>query len=71
MPTFHRAKLEEAKSVDINLSLKDFQEFSDKTPFIANLKPSGNYLMEDVHKMGGTPVIMKYMLKQSGYCSYF
>ncbi len=55
-----------AKSVDINLSLKDFQEFSDKTPFIANLKPSGNYLMEDVHKMGGTPVIMKYML-ENGY----
>ena len=51
-----------AKSVDITISLKDFQSFSNKIPFIANLKPSGDYLMEDLHKIGGTPLVMKYML---------
>ena len=51
-----------AKSVDITISLKDFQNFSNKIPFIANLKPSGDYLMEDLHKIGGTPLVMKYML---------
>ena len=51
-----------AKSVDINITLDDFQKFSNKIPFIANLKPSGDYLMEDLHKIGGTPLVMKYML---------
>ena len=51
-----------AKSVDIAISLEDFQNFSNKIPFIANLKPSGDYLMEDLHKIGGTPLVMKYML---------
>ena len=55
-----------AKSVNVNLTLDDFQKFSDKTPFIANLKPSGDYLMEDVYKLGGVPVLMKYMLGE-GY----
>ncbi len=55
-----------AKSVNVNLTLDDFQNFSDKTPFIANLKPSGDYLMEDVYKLGGVPVLMKYMLGE-GY----
>ncbi len=55
-----------AKSVDVELSIDDFQTFSDKTPFIANLKPSGEFLMEDLHKMGGTPTLMKYMLEK-GY----
>ena len=55
-----------AKSVNVNLTLDDFQKFSDKTPFIANLKPSGEYLMEDVYKIGGVPVLMKYMLGE-GY----
>ncbi|MAR64773.1 MAG: dihydroxy-acid dehydratase, partial [Flammeovirgaceae bacterium] len=41
-----------AKSVNVKLSLDDFQKFSDKTPFIANLKPSGEFLMEDIHKIG-------------------
>ena len=50
------------KSVDITISLEDFQSFSNKIPFIANLKPSGDYLMEDLHKIGGTPLVMKYML---------
>ncbi len=55
-----------AKSVGVEVSLDDFQNFSDKTPFIANLKPSGDFLMEDLHNMGGTPALMKYML-ENGY----
>ena len=55
-----------ANSVGVDVSLNDFQKFSDKTPFISNLKPSGDFLMEDLHKMGGTPVLMKYML-DNGY----
>ena len=55
-----------ANSVGVEVSLDDFQNFSDKTPFIANLKPSGDFLMEDLHNMGGTPVLMKYML-ENGY----
>ena len=51
-----------AKSVDINITLDDFQKFSNKVPLIANLKPSGDYLMEDLYKIGGTPLVMKYML---------
>ncbi|OAQ40415.1 dihydroxy-acid dehydratase [Pedobacter psychrophilus] len=53
-----------AKSVGLSLTLKDFQDISDKTPVIADLKPSGKYLMEDVHNMGGMPAIMKYLLKK-------
>ena len=55
-----------AKSVGVNISLNDFQKISDITPFIANLKPSGDYLMEDLYKIGGTPGIMKIMLNE-GY----
>jgi dihydroxy-acid dehydratase len=53
-----------AKSVGITLTLKDFQNISDSTPVIADLKPSGTYMMEDVHTMGGIPSIMKYLLKK-------
>jgi dihydroxy-acid dehydratase len=49
-----------AKSVGITLTLRDFQNISDSTPVIADLKPSGTYMMEDVHHMGGIPSIMKY-----------
>ena len=55
-----------ANSVGVEVSLDDFQNFSDKTPFISNLKPSGDFLMEDLHNMGGTPALMKYML-ENGY----
>ena len=51
-----------AKSVDINVTQDDFQIISDRTPFIADLKPSGKYLMEDLHKIGGVPAVMKYLL---------
>lgn len=44
-----------AKSVDIDLSIDDFQKVSDRVPFLADLKPSGKYVMEDVHKIGGIP----------------
>lgn len=51
-----------AKSVGIKLTQEDFQRISDKTPLIADLKPSGKYMMEDLHKSGGTPMVMKYLL---------
>lgn len=51
-----------AKSVDIKLTLDDFQKVSNKTPVLADLKPSGKYLMEDLHLQGGVPVLMKYLL---------
>ena len=55
-----------AHAADIEFTLEDFQKVSDRTPLIADLKPSGKYLMEDVHSIGGTPTIMKYLL-DNGY----
>jgi len=55
-----------AKSVGVKLTQEDFQRISDKTPLIADLKPSGKYLMEDLYKIGGVPAVLKYMLKK-GY----
>lgn len=52
-----------AKSVGLSLQLSDFQHISDHTPVLADLKPSGQYLMEDVHEIGGIPAILKYLLK--------
>jgi dihydroxy-acid dehydratase len=52
-----------ADSVGVKLSLKDFTRLGKKTPFIADLKPSGKYVMEDLHKVGGIPAVMKMMLK--------
>lgn len=54
-----------AKSVDVDLTLADFQRISDATPFLADLKPSGQFVMEDLHKVGGVPGVMKYMLKNN------
>ena len=51
-----------ARAAKIDFSLDDFQRISDKTPFIANLKPSGKYLMEDLHEIGGIPRVLKYLL---------
>ena len=53
-----------AHSVEIELTLQDFQDISDKTPLLADLKPSGKYLMEDLHNVGGVPAVMKYLLKE-------
>ncbi len=51
-----------AKSVDVPLSLDDFQTISNKVPVLADFKPSGKYLMQDLHQYGGTPAVMKYLL---------
>ncbi len=52
-----------AHAAGIELTLEDFQKISDKTPFLADLKPSGKYVMEDLHKIGGVPAVLKYLLK--------
>jgi dihydroxy-acid dehydratase len=51
-----------ARSVDVPLMIDDFQTVSDRVPFLADLKPSGKYVMEDLHNVGGTPAVMKYLL---------
>lgn len=53
-----------ARAADIEFTLADFQRISDETPFLADLKPSGKYLMEDVHNIGGIPAVLKYLLKK-------
>jgi dihydroxy-acid dehydratase len=52
-----------AKSVGINITLEDFQRISDKTPLLADFKPGGNYLMQNLHEKGGVPKVLKYLLK--------
>ena len=51
-----------AKSVDVDLTQEDFQRISDKTPVLADFKPSGKYLMQELHAHGGLPAVMKYLL---------
>ncbi|KAK1835927.1 dihydroxy-acid dehydratase [Podospora conica] len=53
-----------ADSVGIKLTIDDFQAVSDRTPFLADLKPSGKYVMEDLSKIGGTPALLKFLLKE-------
>ncbi|WP_298366281.1 dihydroxy-acid dehydratase [uncultured Lutibacter sp.] len=53
-----------AHAAGIDFTLEDFQRVSDRTPLIGDLKPSGEYLMEDVHGVGGTPAVMKYLLEK-------
>lgn len=53
-----------AKTSNIDINQDDFQRISDKTPLIADLKPSGKYLMEDLHAIGGVPLVMKYLLRK-------
>ncbi|MEL6923735.1 MAG: dihydroxy-acid dehydratase [Bacteroidota bacterium] len=52
-----------AKSVGVDLSIKDFQRISDQTPYLADLKPSGKYLMEDLHAIGGVPAVVKFLIE--------
>ena len=52
-----------ARAVDVTLTIDDFQAVSDRIPFLADLKPSGQYVMEDLHNVGGTPAVMKYLLE--------
>ena len=54
-----------AKSAKINFTINDFKRISDSTPFLADLKPSGKFLMEDLHNVGGIPAVMKYMLENN------
>jgi dihydroxy-acid dehydratase len=51
-----------ARAAGVPLTIDDFQKTSDRVPYIADLKPSGKYVMEDLHKVGGTPAVMKYLL---------
>ncbi len=53
-----------ARAVDVDLGIDDFQSVSDRIPFLADLKPSGKYVMEDLHNVGGTPAVMKYLLAE-------
>eukprot|EP00850_Spirogloea_muscicola_P023862 SM000397S15168 [mRNA] locus=s397:5774:11625:- [translate_table: standard] len=55
-----------ARSAGVDLVLDDFQRCSDRVPFIADLKPSGKFVMEDVHRIGGTPAVLKLLLEK-GY----
>ncbi|KAG0084957.1 hypothetical protein BGZ93_000923, partial [Podila epicladia] len=60
-----------ARAVDVNLTIDDFQAVSDRIPFLADLKPSGKYVMEDVHHIGGIPAVLKYLLEHGlihGHC---
>jgi dihydroxy-acid dehydratase len=52
-----------ARAVQVPLGIDDFQAVSDRVPFLADLKPSGKYVMEDLHNVGGTPAVMKYLLE--------
>ncbi len=53
-----------AKSVNVKLTQDDFQAVSDRIPMLADFKPSGKYLMQDLHQYGGVPAVMKYLLKK-------
>ena len=53
-----------AKSVNVELSQDDFQTISNKVPLLADFKPSGKYLMQDLHEHGGVPAVMKYLLSK-------
>ena len=52
-----------ARAADVDLTIDDFQTVSDRTPFLADLKPSGQFVMEDLHKVGGIPAVMKLLLE--------
>jgi dihydroxy-acid dehydratase len=53
-----------ARSVDVPLTIDDFQSVSDRVPYLADLKPSGRFVQEDLHGVGGTPAVMKYLLEK-------
>lgn len=53
-----------ADSVGVKLDIEDFQTVSDRTPFLADLKPSGKYVMADLHNIGGTPSLLKFLIKE-------
>jgi len=51
-----------ARAVDVDLTIDDFQSVSDRIPYVADLKPSGQFVQEDLHSIGGTPAVLKYLL---------
>src|SRR3990170_2003235 len=53
-----------ARAVGVELTIDDFQKVSNRIPFLADLKPSGKYVMEDLHHVGGTPAVLKYLLEK-------
>jgi dihydroxy-acid dehydratase len=53
-----------ARAVDVELTIDDFQKVSDRTPLLADVRPSGKYLQEDLHRVGGIPAVMKYLLAE-------
>ncbi|KZV94995.1 dihydroxy-acid and 6-phosphogluconate dehydratase [Exidia glandulosa HHB12029] len=53
-----------SRAADVPLTIDDFQEIANKTPFLADLKPSGRYMQEDFHKIGGLPALLKYLIKR-------
>ena len=53
-----------ARAVNVPLTIDDFQKVSDRVPLLADLKPSGKYVMEDLHNVGGIPAVMKYLLEK-------
>lgn len=53
-----------ADAIGVDLTIDDFQEVSDRTPFLADLKPSGKYVFNDLYQIGGTPALLKFMLKE-------
>ncbi|MDX1930048.1 MAG: dihydroxy-acid dehydratase [Pirellulaceae bacterium] len=53
-----------ARSVDVPLTIDDFQAVSNRVPYLADLKPSGRFVQEDLHSVGGTPAAMKYLLEE-------
>ncbi|KAI0341895.1 dihydroxy-acid and 6-phosphogluconate dehydratase [Trametopsis cervina] len=54
-----------ARAADIELNIDDFQAVRDRAPYLADLRPSGKYVMEDLHKIGGIPALVKYLLKNT------
>ena len=53
-----------ARAANVDLTIDDFQRVSDRVPFLADLKPSGRYVQEDLHRVGGLPAVMRYLLEQ-------
>ncbi|KUF89600.1 hypothetical protein AM588_10002299 [Phytophthora nicotianae] len=54
-----------ARAANIPLSINDFERISERVPFLADLKPSGKFVMEDIHRVGGTPAVLKYLMNQA------
>ncbi|KAI0661299.1 dihydroxy-acid dehydratase [Cubamyces menziesii] len=54
-----------ARAADVELTIEDFQTVANRTPYLADLKPSGKYVMEDLHRVGGIPALLKYLLKHT------